>query len=378
MDEVFLNKTFSLIATGLIHKEKILEENPTRYPHSRILQHGINMFLAASQQAGSTSFWKYADEASFLNHYISMPIADWFKDWDSAIVEKLGIKEATYYHYSCFAYSRGNNVYTPSSDCFEYLSTQDNDLMDGTDERFLYNLLRELDQDMYCFLRKYIIEHPIITLEERRRMSLLLAGNQGAKEAFQFAYEEYAEECYRCPCCGWTMTRRFNKSVCHSNHCSDVDYDLTDDMKIDVSAGDIYRLKKGIMRYFAAPGKLELEIASFCENKNLHHELWPMKDTYDIKIQFPDDEVWAIDAKAYRNPVALRNKIQSENGFPSNAGVYERGYFVIPTEFARGQQNYTTIVNHAVAHQPNVKCITLRTLKIEINKKERSCHEDVR
>ncbi len=36
-------------------------------------------------------------------------------------------------------------------------------------------------------------------------------------------------------------------------------------MKLDISAGDLYRLKKGIMRYFAAPGKLELEIAAFCE-----------------------------------------------------------------------------------------------------------------
>lgn len=53
MDTAFMRKTFALIAKGLIEKEQLLQMEPTRYPYSKALQHGINMFLAASQWAGS-------------------------------------------------------------------------------------------------------------------------------------------------------------------------------------------------------------------------------------------------------------------------------------------------------------------------------------
>lgn len=53
MDTAFMRKTFALIAKGLIEKEQLLQTEPTRYPYSKAMQHGINMFLAASQWAGS-------------------------------------------------------------------------------------------------------------------------------------------------------------------------------------------------------------------------------------------------------------------------------------------------------------------------------------
>ena len=54
---------------------------------------------------------------------------------------------------------------------------------------------------------------------------------------------------------------------CHSTHCTDTIPELTDEMKLDTSSNNLYRLKKGIMRYFASPGKLELAIVAFCEKK---------------------------------------------------------------------------------------------------------------
>jgi len=144
-------------------------------------------------------------------------------------------------------------------------------------------------------------------------------------------------------------------------------------MKLDISSDGKFRLKKGIMRYFAAPGKWELDIVTFCEKKKNSWTLWPQMDKYDVEIQFSDGEVWEIDVKAYRNPIALRTKIQNDNGFPQ--GEFTRGYYVIPSEYTINQRNYTTIVNKALSNQKNVKCITLKTLKTEITKKEVSCHE---
>lgn len=373
MDTAFMRKTFALIAKGLIEKEQLLQKEPTRYPYSKALQHGINMFLAASQQAGCQAALQYADETSFLAHFITKPISDWFSDWNPNVIDTLNFKEEPFYAYEAFAYQRSGNIYTPSSDCYEFLELQDNDIINGTDERILYEKMTILDQETYCKVRRYIIEHPIITIEDRRAMSLDLADNQAARDAFQFAYEEITEDSYRCPCCGWTMIPGKYGYSCHSTHCTDIVPELTDEMKLDTSADEFYRLKKGIMRYFAAPGKLELEIATFCEKKKIRWALWPQMDRYDVEIQFSDGEIWEIDAKAYRNPIALRTKIQNDNGFPE--GEYAKGYFVIPSEYTVNQQNYTTIVNRALTNQKNVKCVTLKSLKTEISRKEKCCHE---
>ncbi len=42
MDAAFMRKTFALIAKGLIEKEQLLQKEPTRYPYSKVLQHGVN------------------------------------------------------------------------------------------------------------------------------------------------------------------------------------------------------------------------------------------------------------------------------------------------------------------------------------------------
>lgn len=352
MDATFLRKTFALIAKGLVEKEQLLQKEPTRYPYSKALQHGINMFLVASHQIGAVQdIVQYADEAAFLKHFISKPVSEWFDEWDPNEIDSLNLQEEAFYSYGAFAYQRSGNLYSPSSECYEYLESQDNDIMDGTDERVLF-----------------------ISIDERRAMSLELADNPDAREAFQFAYEEIRENSYRCPCCGWTMTCGKYGYICHSSHCVDTIPNLTDDMKLDASGGGLYRLKKGIMRYFAAPGKLELDIVAFCQKKNIHWVLWPQLDRYDVEIQFSDGEVWEIDAKAYRNPIALRTKILNDNGFPT--GDYARGYYVIPNEYTANQKNYTTIINRALKNQENVMCVTLRALKSEISKKEAACHEE--
>ena len=373
MDAAFMRKTFALIAKGLIEKEQLIQKEPTRYPYSKALQHGINMFLAASQQVGCQATAQYADEAAFLAYFITRPIFDWFSEWDPAVVDKLNLQEEPFYGYEAFAYRRSSNMYTPSSDCYEFLETQDRDIMDGTDERLLYEKMIVLDQETYCKVRRYIIEHPIITIEERRAMLLDLADNQAARDAFQFAYEEITENGYRCPHCGWTLVLGKYGYSCHSTHCTDIIPELTDEMKLNASTGELYRLKKGVMRYFASPGKLELKIVAFCVKKKIHWALWPQMDRYDVEIQFSDGEIWEIDAKAYRNPIALRTKIQNDNGFPE--GEYARGYFVIPSECTVNQRNYTAIINRVLKNQKNVKCVTLKSLKTEILRKEASCCE---
>ena len=156
MDTAFMRKTFALIAKGLIEKEQLLQAEPTRYPYSKAMQHGINMFLAASQWAGSQVAIKYPDEASFLAHFITRPIEEWLDTWEPEVVEQLHLQEEPFYAYDAFAYQKASNAYVPSSDCYEFLETQDSDIMNGTDERVLYEKIITLSQEDYCRVRRYV------------------------------------------------------------------------------------------------------------------------------------------------------------------------------------------------------------------------------
>ena len=52
MNVIHLQKAFAFIAKGLVEKEKLLKDAPNRYPYSRDLQRGINMFLADCLELG--------------------------------------------------------------------------------------------------------------------------------------------------------------------------------------------------------------------------------------------------------------------------------------------------------------------------------------
>lgn len=374
MDFSTLRKAFVLIAQGLFEKEQLLKKAPERYPYSPKLQHGINLFLAASRQLGNLTeenVFQYADESSFCSHYLTMPISDWFEGWALNAQEMQQLEESPFYNYGEFAYCTDTNTYCPSVECREFLETQDMDAVAGTDQRMLYEMMMKLNQELYSEIRRFIIENPILSPDKHRKMKMKYSDHPSAIEALSFAYEEFNQEAYKCPVCGWTMLKGKYGLICHSPHCTDVKPLLTEEDKLDLSAGPVLRLKEGIMRYFAQPGKLELEIANFCQKKKLSWTLWPEMDRYDVEIRFPDGDIWEIDAKAYHNPVSLRNKIRNDNGFPS--GDYQRGFFVVPTQYTRKQRNYTSIVNNALSGQPDVKCVTLYKLKQEITGKVGDC-----
>lgn len=60
------------------------------------------------------------------------------------------LQEEPFYAYDAFAYQKAGNAYVPSSDCYEFLETQDSDIMNGTDERILYEKIIALSQEDYC------------------------------------------------------------------------------------------------------------------------------------------------------------------------------------------------------------------------------------
>lgn len=370
MDTIHLQKAFAFIAKGLVEKGELLKATPNRYPYSRNLQKGMNMFLAACWELGGFRdiVFKYADESSFLSQYICKPICEWFDDWDQNVLIRLKIDEQPFYEYGPFACKRGKaDYYTVTEECLEFLSTQESNIIEGTDEHALYEKIIQLTQDDYVKVRKYIIEHPVVSIENKRAFLSDYVDNSIAKDAFDLAYEIFEERYTICPSCGWTLVEREYSLSCISEYCLEHLSEIPAEAWMDASSNPVFRLRKGVMRYFAQPGKLEMEIAKCCIEYSIDYSLWPQKDKYDIEIRFSDGETWEIDAKAYHNAISLCSKIKKDGGFPS--GDYKYGFYVVPTEYTKNKNNYTTIVNKVLMDQPNVKCVTLATLKKKIKKK---------
>lgn len=237
MDYSILRKSFVLIAQGLFEKEQLLNNAPERYPYSPKLQHGINLFLAAWHQIGKTEsdVFQHADEGSFCAHYLTKPIEDWFVDWHLNEKETQDLEDQPFFGYQEFAYRTDTNAYRPSVECREFWETQDKDAIAGTDERILYEMMMELDQESYCEIRRFIIEHPILSQNDFRRMKTKHADLPSVTQALSFAYEEFDQEAYRCPTCGWTMIKGKYGLVCHSPHCVDIIPHLTEGDKLDLS-----------------------------------------------------------------------------------------------------------------------------------------------
>lgn len=138
---------------------------------------------------------------------------------------------------------------------------------------------------------------------------------------------------------------------------------------IPADSGHFRRLKKGIMRFIALPGRGEIQLARKCEEFHLTYELWPEMDIYDLSVQIPGagDTWWAVDVKAYRHPGQLVRHIR-EHPFPQ--GSYAQGFFAVPDELA-GSRRYVTQVNSAIRTlqgQEKIKCVTVSSLERQLKK----------
>ena len=360
-----IKTALSYIALGLLEKEALILTFPNKYPYSEKLQTGINMFLAIAFNYGEIGMevFTYANEASFLNKYIELPIREWFSNWDQEVREK--IMNESFSNYDSFGKIIKKNMIIPTDECREFTEAYSiNSNQELSEELDLYEYIIQFSQEDYVSIREFIIRHPIVNVEQRRKFLIKHLGNPKMKEAFQLAYELYDKPYIQCPKCGWTLTKNIYGYTCMNESCTSHLPLFSDDKIVDASIKPIYRLKKGVMRYFCIPGKLELELADYCADLELKYQLYPQKDKYDIEIHFNNDDVWEIDAKAYKNPVTLCEKLYKEK-FP--AGNYSRGFIVIPKKYANKQ--YLNIVNKALKNQERVECIDSETLKRMLKKK---------
>ncbi|MDE7328487.1 MAG: hypothetical protein K2N57_01905 [Clostridia bacterium] len=356
-------KTLAHIACGL--REKIQVKENDNYPRSLILRQGINMFafLMVSKSGFSDDELKMKlnllNETDFILNYLQYPIANWFSEWDGKSIQEI-FNNPLYKMNALVEVDDKAKTFVLTEDCQDFLSGIEQDLL-AIDEHIVYDKLKNLSQNDYVTMRKFLIENPLLSNEMRQDLLLKYDNDSIIAEIIDSAYEIIPSEVFLCPKCGWTASQIGEEMSCSQRSCKDIKYNKNSQRK-KIDSKFTHRLRLGVMRYICNPGKLELEIAKICKAKDLEVFLWPEKDKYDIKIHFKD-HTWGIDAKVYSNAYVLANAIRNDIDF-QKANI-DKGFYVIPDELAKW--DYLKICNKALEGK-DFTCVTLKGLKRLINK----------
>lgn len=339
-DAARLKIAFGLIVTGLHEKKR--KKKRGEYCPSRKLMGGMNQFFYLKRKYNPDGFdFNEMNECSFITNYAIKPVATWFVGWKvpeevALVIQELSCMDA-------LVGDSGFDTFCLGEDCEDYMEhvikneyTAEN-LVAEFEQRAVYDALKLLNQEDYVSLRKYIILHPTVTASELRREKCRYSENKNALRVIENAYEEIY-------------------------------------IQGKPGASEELRLRRGVMKYISVPGKLELEIYDYCSKQKVQSELWPEMDRYDLRITFSDGEIWAVDAKTIRRPQFLKENIIRDDGFPK--GEYQKGFYVIPDEYADARTDYLEIINRQLEQMDNqrIQCVSWRKLKKEIRERRKE-HE---
>lgn len=364
MDDLTKLKTaMQLITAGLYEKDR--KKVKGQYFYSKHLIHGINLFQNLNYKYNSKKFdFEQLHEQRFITDYAMKPVKEWFEGWKN--IENLKLEEQEFYYMGELVGDIGSNMFYVNDCCEDYVQYYvEKDIIAGIEQRAVYDCLKLLEQDEYVYLRKYLIQHPIIDQDEMRKLKLKYSENDIALQAISEAYEDIKENGYTCSVCDYMLNEKKFKKICQSRYCTNRKLLAGNFTEMDENSGKL-RLKRGVMKYICIPGELELEILEYCQKYKVQSSLWPELDKYDIEIVFDTGEIWAVDAKQVRNPYFLRTNIRNAGGFPE--GNYKKALYVIPDEFKKKETDYIQIIKRELTRigKDNIDCITLKRLKDEI------------
>ena len=203
--------------------------------------------------------------------------------------------------------------------------------------RVIENCRGRGDQDGYVKFRRFVIEHPVATQIELIE-ALEAVSDDSLRSLLNEAYEEVpgyttsGGAVQTCKRCGWTAASNVTtqEGRCANRRCRQLD---------GVQAGQypdrhpmspgLRRVRAGLARYTTQPGGLELSLyRSLSKLKDLKVELWPGFDAFDIGIEFPDGDLWAVDCKDSGRPGFLATRLSREE-FPQQDS-WRRAFYVFP------------------------------------------------
>ncbi len=319
--------TIHLIASGLVRlSERVQRGEPIAYPYPVALQQGLNRLLVACMQQGITPVQGISD----LLDWCRRPIHSWGLGLDHEEIDETDTLL---------------DDQLPTRVCEDWACASPDVEAELSEQRLMRSVLTTCRvanaQKAYTEFRKLLISSPVLTLQELQQKRscpdlVLLA------EHLREAYLEAPYSClvddrfYCCAICGNLLLRMTTGLLtCENERCRQVQTSVAQ-RSYGVEEG-IFWLRRGLRRFVAAPGKCEMDLYDeLMKEGELAVELWPMFDAYDLRLTFPDRDVWAIDMKDWANPFLLARRVEP---IPTNP-AWTWAYFVFPDDRRSQRSDY--------------------------------------
>lgn len=202
-------------------------------------------------------------------------------------------------------------------------------------------------QSEYVLLRRFLIERPYATAEEIGQT--FFRSQYATPMRVGGLYEQIVSveaECglWVCDRCGPLIVKNEQLRGIKPSVCSDHRKDLEKVHQVPWRS-ELRRVKPAIHRRVCIPGVPEIDLfeqlSRLCNSSlpGLHGvQLYPGIDCYDLRLQFSDSKIWAVDIKDYPNPLKLTRKLKAIYG-PA-ALRYDKGFYVVPQNYIQQTKNY--------------------------------------
>lgn len=227
---------------------------------------------------------------------------------------------------------------------------------------------------LYSAARYFIGTHPVLT--DPLTQILTNPKWESIRSQLKACYEEIPRACWPsgqivcCPICGWALEWNEDQAYCHTDGvCAERFGDLSQSSKRLPYTAGMLRTKAGIQRYVVAPEVELVQLYRRLKRKAvLHCTLYPAFDTYDLRIVFPDGEIWAVDLKDHRSPKQLA-KWLNLYPFPRDP-KWHRAFYLFPKD--RGSAAYRNVFKNHWMKQEGVSVMnTTRFMRLVNQKLER-------
>ncbi|MDJ0616459.1 MAG: hypothetical protein QNJ63_06870 [Calothrix sp. MO_192.B10] len=196
---------------------------------------------------------------------------------------------------------------------------------------------------IYTKFRRFIVEHPVLSNQEFVEAKGNFGLGVGLSDLLDECYEpvpscyELQGNFYACPYCHALASINQQGQVIANPNCNRCPPGRRLKRKVKL-LGEHLKLKRGIERFWFYPGRAEIRLYQKLVDLGLEVELYPECDRYDLKIKFPDGEVWALDLKDYSKPYLLVRNLGDEP-IPSEPS-WDVAYIVIPAERKKDRPAY--------------------------------------
>ncbi len=319
--------TIHLIASGLVRlSERVQRGEPIAYPYPIALQQGINRLLVACIQQGITPVQGISD----LLDWCRRPIHSWGLSLDLDEIDETDMLL---------------DDQLPTRVCEDWACASPDVEAELSEQRIMRSVLTTCRaanaQKAYVEFRKLLISSPVLTLQElqlkRSSPDLILLAEHLREAYIEAPYSCLVDDRFYCCATCHNLLLRTNGGVltCENERCRQVQTRVAQrSYGVEES---IFWLRRGLRRFVAGPGKCEMHLyEELMKEEGLTVELWPMFDAYDLRLTFPDRDVWAIDVKDWTNPFLLAHRVDPIPTTPP----WTWAYFVFPDDRRSQRSDY--------------------------------------